>query len=79
MSRIQALKILNPILFLLIIFQIISGLNPLLIPYLVHQWVGIVIAVGIVLHLILNWTWIRTNILHWKQKTTPSSSRVQER
>jgi hypothetical protein len=66
MSRIQALKILNPILFLLIIFQIISGLNPLIIPYQVHQWVGIVIAVSILLHLTLNWIWIRTNILRWK-------------
>jgi hypothetical protein len=63
MSRIQALKILNPILFVLIIFQIYSGLNPLIIPYQVHQWVGIAIAVGILLHLALNWAWIRTNIL----------------
>ena len=67
MSRIQALKILNPVLFLLIAFQIISGLNPLIIPYQVHQWVGIVIAAGILLHLTLNWTWIRTNILRWRK------------
>ena len=66
MSRIQVLKILNPILFLLIIFQIISGLNPLIVPYQVHQWVGIGIAVGILLHLTLNWMWIRTNILRWR-------------
>ena len=66
MSRIQALKILNPILFLLIIFQIISGLNPLIVPYQVHQWVGIVIGFGILLHLTLNWMWIRTNILRWR-------------
>jgi hypothetical protein len=66
MSRIQALKILNPILFLLIIFQIISGLNPMIVPYQVHQAVGIVIAAGILLHLTLNWAWIRTNIFRWR-------------
>jgi predicted Na+-dependent transporter len=63
MSRIQALKILNPILFLLIIFQIFSGLNPMIVSYQVHQIVGILIAVGVLLHLTLNWPWIRTNIL----------------
>jgi hypothetical protein len=45
------------------VFQIYSGLNPLVVPYAVHQWVGITIAVGVVLHLILNWNWIRINIL----------------
>jgi hypothetical protein len=50
MTRIQALRILNPLLFLFIIFQIISGLNPLLAPYWVHQWTGMVIAGGILLH-----------------------------
>lgn len=76
MSRLQALKILNPILLILLAFQIVSGLNPLLVPYQVHQDVGILIGFGILLHLSLNWMWIRTNILHWKQKTTPPSGRV---
>ena len=66
MSRIQALKILNSILLILLVFQIISGLNPLVVPYAVHQWVGITIAAGVVLHLILNWNWIRINILRRK-------------
>jgi hypothetical protein len=46
----------------LIIFQSYSGLNPLIIPYPIHQWVGIAIAIGILLPLALNWAWIRTNI-----------------
>jgi hypothetical protein len=66
MRRIQALKILNPILALLIIFQIISGLNPMMVPYQLHQMGGILIGVGIGLHLTLNWGWIRSNILKWK-------------
>jgi len=63
MTRLQALKILNPILLTLLAFQIISGLNPLLIPYQIHQDVGLLIGAGILLHLTLNWNWIRTNIL----------------
>ena len=64
MTRLQALKILNPALLVLLAFQIFSGLNPLLIPYWIHQDVGLVIGAGILLHLALNWTWIRTNILN---------------
>jgi ABC-type uncharacterized transport system involved in gliding motility auxiliary subunit len=66
MSRIQALKILNPILFLLIAFQIVSGLT-LLVSYQVHQTLGLVIAGGVLLHLVLNWAWIRTNIFRWRK------------
>jgi hypothetical protein len=66
MSRLLALKILNPILLTLLIFQIVSGLNPMLVPYKIHQDVGILIGCGILLHLTLNWNWIRTNILRRK-------------
>jgi hypothetical protein len=66
MSRLQALKILNSILFLLITFQIVSGLL-VLVSYQVHQILGLVIAGGVLLHLVLNWTWIRTNILRWRK------------
>jgi hypothetical protein len=41
-------------------------LNPMIVPYQVHQAVGIVIAAGILLHLTLNWAWIRTNIFRWR-------------
>jgi hypothetical protein len=66
MRRIQALRILNLILAPLLIFQVISGLNPATIPYVVHQDIGIVLAILVGLHLILNWSWIRINILRWK-------------
>jgi hypothetical protein len=66
MTRLLALKILNPILLILLVFQIVSGLNPLLVPYKVHQDVGILIGCGILLHLTLNWNWIRINILRRK-------------
>jgi hypothetical protein len=66
MTRIQALRILNLILAPLMVFQIISGLNPATIPYVVHQDMGIAIGGLVFLHLILNWNWIRINILRWK-------------
>jgi hypothetical protein len=61
-SRIQALKILNPIPFILILFQNHSGLNPLIIPDTIRQWVGIAIAIATLLPLAYNWAWIRANI-----------------
>jgi len=61
MTKTQALKILNPLLALLLIFQLVSGLLPAAIPYEWHRAAGILLGTGIGLHLILNWPWIRSN------------------
>jgi hypothetical protein len=63
MQRNKILKWVIPIMALLLAFQITSGLNPALVPYLVHQVTGLVIAGIVVFHVILNWPWIRTNYL----------------
>jgi len=63
MTRIQALRILNVALLFLMAFQIFSGLRPMVVPYVVHQDAGILIGAGILLHLVLNWNWIKINIL----------------
>ncbi|MGB7539219.1 MAG: hypothetical protein WBM17_11840 [Anaerolineales bacterium] len=63
MQRIKILKWVIPILALLLTFQIVSGLNPALVPYQVHQATGLVIAGVVVFHVILNWPWIRANYL----------------
>lgn len=63
MKKTTALKILNPILAGLILFQLISVFFPLAISYDVHRIVGICIFSGVGLHLVLNWGWIRSNIL----------------
>jgi hypothetical protein len=63
MQRIKILKWVIPILALLLAFQIFSGLKPTLIPYQIHQAIGLLIAGLAVFHVVLNWPWIRTNYL----------------
>jgi hypothetical protein len=63
MKKTTALKILNPILACLILFQLVSVLFPAEIPYDAHRYAGIGIFCCIALHLYLNWGWIRTNLL----------------
>ena len=66
MNRNAMLKILNPLLGLLIVNQILTGLladelfklSPNAFEIL-HEDAGIVLAVLVVLHLILNWNWIK--------------------
>jgi hypothetical protein len=63
MQKTKILKILNPMLAVLLIFQLVSGLLPAIVPYDVHRIVGILLGGGVGLHLILNWPWIRANLL----------------
>jgi hypothetical protein len=63
MSKIRILKILNPLLALLLAFQLVSGLFPAAVPYEVHRLAGILIAAGVAFHIALNWPWIRANLL----------------
>ncbi len=54
---------MTPVLAVLLISQIFSGFSPAFIPYQVHRVTGLVIAGVVVFHVILNWSWIRTNYL----------------
>jgi heme A synthase len=64
MNKIRALRILNPILAILLFLQILSGLIPTFLSYQAHRTLGILFAAGVILHLILNWNWIRANLLN---------------
>jgi hypothetical protein len=61
--RLAVLRWLNSGLAVLIVFQLVSGLIPQSIPYALHRLAGFLVAAGIVLHVILNWQWIRSNLL----------------
>ena len=65
MTRNTALKILNPILGLLALNQITTGLLRELLPpdvfLIIHKGGGITFAVAASLHVILNGNWIKAN------------------
>ena len=64
MKRNTALKILNPILGLLALNQIFTGvLGGILPPFFmsIHKTGGITFATGAVLHVTLNWNWVKAN------------------
>jgi hypothetical protein len=64
--RVKILKVLNPILLIAVAHQFMSGLVPSLYGewnYPIHQ-VGAYVILGFVLmHLALNWGWIRSTYL----------------
>jgi hypothetical protein len=82
MNRNTLLKILNPVLGFLVVNQILTGLladelfklSPNAFEIL-HEDGGIVLAVLVVLHLILNWNWIKANYFkHASQKAGSAAS-----
>ena len=72
MKRHSTLKILNPILALLFLNQIIVGLFHVTLPYkvfkILHQGGGIILAAAALLHVILNWNWVKVNFIKRESK-----------
>jgi hypothetical protein len=65
MKRNTALKILNPVLGLLLVNQIVTGLladslSPDAFEVL-HEGGGILMGVLALLHVVLNWGWVKAN------------------
>ena len=73
MKRNSALKVLNLILAALLVNQVIAGSLHDSLPHeafeILHQGGGIVFAIAAVLHLILNWNWVRANFFKRARKT----------
>ena len=67
MKKTTALKVLNPILGILLINQIMTGiLHETLTPEtfkILHPTGGLILAIVAFLHVILNWNWIKANFL----------------
>jgi heme A synthase len=65
MTRNTALKILNPVLAVVLINQILTGLLGLKLSQeafeIFHRKAALVLAALVVLHLILNFNWIKAN------------------
>jgi hypothetical protein len=61
------LKILNPILAVVLVFQVVTGLLHGILPKEMFETIhgtsaGILMAC-VILHLLLNWNWIKANFL----------------
>ncbi|MFA7257815.1 MAG: hypothetical protein WC047_09605 [Kiritimatiellales bacterium] len=65
MKRNTMLKILNPILGILVINQILTGIFAETLPHeafeVMHEGGGFLLAGVAALHLILNWNWVKAN------------------
>lgn len=64
MTKQNALKIVNPLLGLLIINQTFTGMFHLYLSNLaytiLHEWGGFVLSAMVIVHVVLNWSWIKT-------------------
>jgi len=75
MNKTKALKLLNLILAALVLNQALMALLHDALPKEVfevtHGGGGVFLVLGVVIHLILNWNWVRVNFL--KKKSLPGS------
>lgn len=72
MNRFSILRTLNPLLFIVAVAQPVTGVIFILSPsrflgfggwlFYFHRFNGIALAVLIVVHVVLNWGWIKANI-----------------
>ena len=72
MKRNTVLKIMNPILGLLLLNQVLTAIFHAGLSHeafeILHEGGGYVLAVGIALHLFLNWNWVKTS--YFKKRPT---------
>lgn len=65
MKRASILKILNPILGLLFVNQVATGILHEALPdgayEIMHAGGGLIFSAIVILHAILNWNWVRAN------------------
>jgi hypothetical protein len=71
MMRNSILKILNPILALLFLNQILTGMLNGIIPKgayeFFHEGGGIIFTFAVILHVIFNWNWVKATFLRKKK------------
>lgn len=67
MTKQTALKIVNPILGLLIINQALTGIFHLYLSNraftILHEWGGYVLVTVVIVHVVLNWGWVKAQFL----------------
>ena len=67
MKRNSVLKVVNPILAVLLLNQVLTGLLRGMLPKelfeVMHEGGGALVALGALVHVVLNWNWVRANYL----------------
>jgi heme A synthase len=75
MNKTSALKIVNPILAILLLAQLLTGISGPVLPrdwfILLHQGGGLLLAIAAALHVFLNWSWIKATF--FTPRSTPDS------
>lgn len=75
MKRNTMLKIINPLLAVLVLSQILTGMFSDTLPYkafeILHEGGGYALAVVATLHLALNWNWVKST--YFKRRTAPAA------
>jgi len=72
MNRQKALRTLNPVMLLVLLYQGVTGIFRFSFYEhfkLMHPIFGFVLLLLGVLHLILNWPWVRSNYLSGKKRS----------
>jgi hypothetical protein len=75
MQRNTVLKILNPVLGLLVLTQLTTGVTNGILPRhvfeILHTAGGFAVAAAVALHATLNWNWIRATYFKRAPKIAP--------
>ena len=78
MKRNMMLKLLNPILAVLFVSQIMTGIFHGSLPHevfeIMHEGGGMLLALAALLHVVLNWNWIRTTYLKRRSNSEPQTT-----
>ncbi|HMA63550.1 MAG TPA: hypothetical protein VKO63_00085 [Chitinispirillaceae bacterium] len=67
----NVLKIINPVLFVVFVVQLLTVVIQAILyaswVTTVHQVVGFLFFILVIMHIIFNWTWIKNNFFKKKQ------------
>ncbi len=79
MAAVKLLKILNPIMFITFLtaaaavtlykYPVITALHESHVVYKIHEIAGIIFILLSILHIILNWNWIKSQIFGIKPQS----------
>ncbi len=76
MNKLNALRIVNPVLALIFFSQALTGLAHETIPYewfkFVHRGGGLLLLAAVSAHVYLNWSWIRATFIKRGQDVSKS-------